>query len=127
MLSYLRKIMKSDKGFTLIELMVVVIILGILAAVAIPRFTGRTEQAKKNAAYADLKAISSALELYYFDEDAYPEDNGSGELPDVLVGEGYLQSIPKDPWENEYKYSRTAEDAYDLYSTGQDGSSELRL
>ncbi|NMA14813.1 MAG: type II secretion system major pseudopilin GspG [Clostridia bacterium] len=134
MLSYLRKIMKSDKGFTLIELMVVVIILGILAAVAIPRFTGRTEKAKENAAYADLKAISNALELYYFDEDAYPNDNGSGELPEVLVNEGYLQSIPEDPWGESYKYTRIENEGddnypYALYSHGSDGpgGSDIKL
>lgn len=121
MLTYIRKMLKNDKGFTLIELMVVVVILGILAAVAIPKFTGQSDKAKENRAKADLRTITNALELYYFDNDEYPDD-----IVDLTTGENYLKDEPKDPWEEKYTYDPDTDNkGYELYCDGPDGNIEL--
>lgn len=99
MLTYIRRLLKSDKGFTLIELMVVVIILGILAAVAIPKFVSKSDDAKLNRVYADLKTISNAVELYHFDQNHFPADTS------VLESSKYLKNKPSDPWNANGKYT----------------------
>ena len=113
---------KSKKGFTLVELMLVVIIIGTLVAMVMPRLAGRTEQAKRAAAKADIEAnISSALDLYEIDNGTYPENL------DVLLekkeGHGpYLKKSAIDPWGHPYKYVYPgAHGDYDLYSFGKDG------
>ena len=114
--------MHNKKAFTLVELMLVVIIIGTLVAMVMPRLAGRTEQAKRAAAKADSEAnISSALDLYEIDHGSYPDNL------DVLMqktdGKGpYLKKRAIDPWGNPYKYvfPGTRGD-YDLYSFGKDG------
>lgn len=126
MLTYIRKIMKNDKGFTLIELMVVVVILGVLAAVAIPQFAGKSDTAKENAAKADLKTITNALEMYYFDNEDYPDQTTLGNLSgiDSDLVPGYLKKLPVDPWGNQYQYQHTNNSgSYTLYSTNNGGTS----
>ena len=114
------------KGFTLVELMLVVIIIGILVAMVAPRLAGRSEQAKVAAARADIEAnIASALDLYEIDNGTYPE-----KLEDLLVKPTnaphwkgpYLKRRPVDPWGNPYvyKYPGTHGD-YDLMSYGRSG------
>jgi general secretion pathway protein G len=125
--------MKRDQnGFTLIELMLVVIIIGALTAMVMPRLAGRTEQAKVSAAQADVTAnIATALKLYELDNGRFPsgEDGGLQALftkPATATSWNgpYLEKKPLDPWGREYKYQspgshRTYD--YDLYSTGRDG------
>ena len=124
--------MKSEKGFTLIELMLVVIIIGALTAMVMPRLAGRTEQAKASAAQADISAnIATALKLYELDNGRFPtsEDGGLTALfskpPNASNWNGpYLEKKPVDPWGKEYQYKspgthRTYD--YDLYSVGHDG------
>jgi general secretion pathway protein G len=109
-------------GFTLVELMLVVIIIGTLVAMVMPRLAGRTEQAKRAAAMADIEAnISSALDLYEIDHGSYPDNL------DVLLEKKewkgpYLKKKAIDPWGHPYKYvSPGAHGDYDLYSFGKDG------
>ena len=125
--------MRTDrKGFTLIELMLVVIIIGALTAMVMPRLAGRTEQAKVGAAKADINAnIATGLKLYELDNGRYPssEDGGLGALLKKPSSSSswngpYLEKKPVDPWNHEYQYRspgshRTYD--YDLYSLGHDG------
>lgn len=93
MLTYIRKMLKNDKGFTLIELMVVVVILGILAAAAVPKFVNKKQDAIDSRVEADLQVLQNAVEMYYFDNGSYPTDDNF----DALVSDGYLKKLPKDP------------------------------
>jgi general secretion pathway protein G len=118
-------------GFTLIELMLVVIIIGALVAMVMPRLTGRSEQARVAAAKADVVAnIATALKLYELDTGSFP--TSAEGLNALLAKPGnvnnwngpYIERKPLDPWGREYKYvapgtHRTAD--YDLYSLGRDG------
>jgi general secretion pathway protein G len=121
--------MFNKKGFTLIELMLVVIILGILVAMVVPRLVGRGEQARRQAAEADIKSnIALALDLYELDNGTYPE-----KLEDLLKDPGesktpnwngpYLKRKPTDPWGREYNYTCPGQHSkdYDLFSYGADG------
>lgn len=111
------------RAFTLVELMIVVIILGTLVAMVMPRLAGRTEQAKRAAATADIEAnISSALDLYEIDNGAYP-DTLETLLEKKENGKGpYLKKRPIDPWGRPYVYKYPgAHEDYDLSSHGRDG------
>lgn len=123
---------KQLRGFTLIEIMVVIVILGVLAALVIPNIMGRPDEARVNAAKSDIKAISNALSLYKLDNYNYPStDQGLQALVSKPAGapeaknwnpEGYLKKLPKDGWGNEYQYiSPGAHGHFDLYSFGADG------
>lgn len=123
---------RRQAGFTLIEIMVVVVILGILAALVVPQVMSRPDQAKVTVAKGDIKAISAALDMYKLDNFAYP---GTQQGLEALVKkpsgnpqprnwnkDGYLKSLPVDPWGNPYQFlSPGAKGAFDLYSLGADG------
>lgn len=123
--------MKGKRAFTLIELLLVVIIIGALAAMIVPRFTGRGEEAKREIARADiLTNIPTALKLYELDNGDYPASSEG--LAALLSRPGsanrwkgpYLERKPLDPWDQEYKYKYPGEHRsfdYDLYSVGRDG------
>jgi general secretion pathway protein G len=129
------QIKKTDcRGFTLIELMVVIVILGILAGLIIPRIMGRPEEAKELKAKMQIESIETALKLYKLDNGAYPdteqglqalvEKPDTGTLPKKWRTGGYLEKgkVPKDPWGNDFIYlSPGAHGDYDLISYGADG------
>lgn len=125
----------QNKAFTLIELMLVITLIVILSAIAIPRLTGKTEQARVAAAKSEIEAtLSMALDLYELDAGAFPStDQGLKALiikpttsPEPIAWNGpYLKkkTAPKDPWKNDYIYEfpgKNNED-YDLSSAGPDG------
>jgi general secretion pathway protein G len=114
------------KAFTLVELMLVVIIIGVLVAMVMPRLAGRTEQARQAAAKADIEAnIGSALDLYEIDNGSYPENlDALIQKPQDAPGwKGpYLKKRPVDPWGNPYTYKYPgAHGDYDLSSHGKNG------
>ena len=129
---YIKK--KDCRGFTLIELMVVIVILGILAGLIIPRIMGRPEEAKQLKAKMQIESIETALKLYKLDNGVYPdteqglqalvEKPDTGTLPKKWRTGGYLEKgkVPKDPWGNDFVYlSPGAHGEYDLISYGADG------
>ena len=123
---------RRQTGFTLIEIMVVVIILGILAAVVVPKVMDRPDVARITKAKQDIRAIESALNLYKLDNYAYPstdqglealvhKPSGSPEPRNWKQG-GYLPRAPKDPWQREYQYlSPGVHGDVDIFSYGADG------
>lgn len=124
----------NNRGFSLIELMVVVIILGILAMYIGPKLMGRTEQAKVTQARVQMEALAVALKLYKLDNGIYPsteqgltaliEPPETGTIPKKWRKGGYLEKskVPPDPWGNEYIYiSPGVNDDYDIISYGADG------
>ncbi len=127
--------MKEQKGFTLIELMVVIIILGLLAGLVLPRILGREEEAKVSATKVQIKAFESALDAFKLDNGFYPDtDQGlqalikkpeSGRIPDKWREGGYLKParIPKDPWGKDYLYFSPGNEGreYEIISYGADG------
>ena len=124
--------MKKTTGFTLIEVMIVVVILGILAAVIAPRILDRPDQAKMAAAKSDIAVIMQQLKLYRLDNAAYPStDQGLGALtvkpttnplPANWKAGGYLERLPNDPWARPYQYLNPGlKGEIDVYSLGADG------
>ncbi|EQM66199.1 type II secretion system major pseudopilin GspG [Pseudomonas tohonis] len=124
---------RSQAGFTLIEIMVVVVILGVLAALVVPQIMSRPDQAKVTAARADINAIAMALDIYKLDNHGYP---GTQQGLEALVSkpngspparnwnpDGYLKRLPVDPWGNPYQFITPGSqgNAYDLFSFGADG------
>jgi general secretion pathway protein G len=124
---------QSMAGFTLIEIMVVIVILGVLGALVIPNIIGRTGAARVTAAKSDIRAIGNALNLYKLDNFSFPStDQGLQALVEKPTGlpepknwnvEGYLDKVPKDPWGNPYQYISPGQHGhYDLSTMGSDGA-----
>ena len=122
------------RGFTLIEIMVVMVILGILAGLIIPRIMGRPEEARRTKARIQIESIETALKLYKLDNGSYPtteqglqalvEPPSVGKLASAWREGGYLEKgrVPKDPWDNEYVYLCPGiHGDLDLVSYGSDG------
>ena len=120
------------RGFTLIEIMVVVVIIGLLSAMVVPAVIGQMERARVTKVKGDIQALETALTMYQIDNAKYPTtDQGLAALVQQPVDPsiknwrpgGYLEHISKDPWGNEYHYEfpGTHGKKYDLYSLGADG------
>lgn len=121
-----------SRGFTLIEIMVVMVILGLLVALVAPNIMGRGDEARVTTTRAQLRQISNALDLYRLDNSHYPStEQGLEALVEKPTGspeptnwnpEGYMNAIPTDSWGNDYQYVQPgSEGPYDLYSYGADG------
>jgi general secretion pathway protein G len=118
------------RGFTLIEILVVVVIIGILGAVIVPNLLGRPDQARITAAQSDLRSLANALDMYRLDNFHYPSsDQGLEALvtspsgfpePKNYNPDGYVKKIPVDPWGSPYVYERTSS-GFTLFSLGADG------
>jgi general secretion pathway protein G len=120
-------------GFTLIEVMVVLVIIGILMALVVPNVIGRPDEARIIVAKSDLRTISNALEMYKLDNFTYPSTQQGLEAlvkkpagqpePKHWKNDGYLKKLPVDPWGNPYQYLApgTHNNAFDLFSLGAGG------
>jgi general secretion pathway protein G len=125
------KMKKMQSGFTLIEIMVVVVILGILASIVVPKIMSRPDQARIVRAQQDITSIENALNLYRLDNGSYPTtDQGLRALVQQPSGArnwspgGYLKQVPIDPWNNQYQYvSPGSHSEIDIYSYGPEGVS----
>ena len=128
-----RRAARSAYGFTLIEIMVVVIIIGLLAAFIVPQIMGRVDDARVAKAKQDIQSLETALTMYRLDNSKYPtSEQGLAALvtqptdPSIKHWRpgGYLQRVSKDPWGNDYQYANpgTHGKEYDLFSMGADGA-----
>jgi len=121
----------STRGYTLLEIMVVVFILGLLATIVAPRIMGRTDEARVTAAIANMKSVEQALNLYRLDNGTYPTTEQGLEalvrkptippMPRGWRAEGYLTRLPDDPWGRPYVYLLVTPERYTLASLGADG------
>ncbi len=124
--------MRGPAGFTLLELMVVIVILGLLAALVVPKLIGRTEEAKRTQTRLQIKNIEQALQLFKLDNGFYPATEQGiealvsapeiGRIPKNYRKGGYLDRVPKDPWGNNYVYvSPGSQGDFEITSYGADG------
>ena len=131
----MQKTVLNNRGFTLIEIMVVIVILALLAALVGPKIMGRSDDAKIADAKVQIRNLESALKLYKLDNSVYPTTEqglqalvtkpASGQIPKNYKAEGYLENknVPKDPWGNDYVYLSPSEHGdYELCSFGADGA-----
>jgi general secretion pathway protein G len=121
------------RGFTLIEIMVVIVILGILAALVVPKLIGRVDESRVAAAKLDINNLKAALNMYKLDNQRYPTtDQGlqalvtkptTGPEPKGWRSGGYIEKLPNDPWKNPYQYISpgTHGTPFDIFSYGADG------
>ena len=135
MLIHIQNISRSravSRGFTLIEIMVVVVIMGILAALLVPKLMGRTDDARIIAAKQDIATVMQSLKLYKLDNQRYPTTEQGlsalstkpavGPPADGWKSGGYLDKVPKDPWGNPYQYlSPGINGEIDVFTLGADG------
>lgn len=120
---------RRERGFTLIEIMVVVVIIGLLAAIVAPNLIGNIDRAAVTRARADIRTIDNALNLYRLDNFRYPSSDEGLQALVVSPGEAsapnwkqYLRSVPSDPWNNDYLYASPGRQGdYEIYTFGADG------
>ncbi len=122
----------QQKGFTLIEIMVVIVILGILGSFVVPNIMGSQERANMQKAVSDINALETSLKMYKMDNYDYPSTEQGIEalvsqtdiepLPRRFPDEGYITRLPKDPWGNEYQLLNPGENGkIDVFTMGPDG------
>jgi len=123
------KKIRSQSGFTLIEIMVVVIIIGLLATLILPNVLGQQDRAFEIKAKADIRAISGQMSMYKLDNFAFPNTSEGIQAlvtnPGKSTWRGYLDNLPKDPWGNDYQYTQPGTNnttTYDIWSLGSDAA-----
>ncbi len=127
-----KRLTATSKGFTLLEVMVVIVILGILASIVAPNILGNKEQADQKKAVADIVALENALDLYRLDNSVFPTtDQGLEALvseptispqPRNYKQDGYIRRLPTDPWGNQYQYLSPGDKGrVDIFTLGADG------
>jgi len=133
MLKKAKLLSHSQSGFTLLEIMVVVVILGILATMVAPQILGRADDARITKAKSDIVSLEAALDLYQLDNYVYPNTSQGLESlatkptespePKNYKKGGYIKSLPQDPWGNDYLFLNPGVKggSYDLYTLGADG------
>jgi len=125
------RFLRQERGFTLVEIMVVVVILGILAAIVMPKLLGRPEEARITQVKTQIRGLEQALGMFKLDNGFYPStEQGlealvnkptSGRIPTRYAENAYLPKVPKDPWGSAYLYiAPGVHGEYDLYSYGPD-------
>lgn len=123
----------TQRGFTLIEIMIVIVIMGILASLIVPKIMGRPDEARIIAAKQDIASTLQALKLYKLDNQRYPTTEQGlqalvtkpavSPVPSNWKGSGYLEKLPKDPWGNPYQYLYPGiHSELDVFSLGADGA-----
>ncbi|WP_318516194.1 type II secretion system major pseudopilin GspG [Photobacterium leiognathi] len=123
---------QKQRGFTLLEVMVVIVILGVLASLVVPNLLGNKEKADQQKVVTDISALEQSLEMYKLDNSVYPTtDQGlealvskpsSSPEPRNYRDGGYIKRLPKDPWGYEYQYVMPGEHGpIDIFSLGADG------
>jgi general secretion pathway protein G len=123
---------RQQQGFTLLEIMVVIVILGILASIVVPNLMGNKNQADRQKAVTDIVALENALDMYTLDNGRYPTtEQGLDALltkpeaapePKNYKQNGYIKRLPEDPWQNAYQLvSPGVNGAVDIFSSGPDG------
>ncbi len=129
----MQKRVRGQRGFTLLEIMVVVVILGILAALVVPKIISRPDEARVIAAKQDIASLMQALKLYRLDNQRYPTTEQGLQalilkptttpIPLNWKAGGYVERLPKDPWGNPYQYlSPGVHGEIDVFSYGADGA-----
>lgn len=122
----------KEKGFTLLEVMVVIVILGVLASMVVPNLIGSQDRANMQKAVSDINALETSLSMYKLDNYDYPTteqgldaltvETDIEPLPRRFPEDGYIKRLPNDPWGNEYQLLYPGENSkYDIFSMGQDG------
>ena len=123
---------QRQRGFTLLEIMVVIVILGILASLVVPNLMGNKEQADRQKAVSDIVALENALDMYKLDNSRYPTTEQGLEAlvtkpqgepePRNYKSDGYIKRLPQDPWGNAYQLMSPGEHGkIDVFSPGLDG------
>jgi len=124
--------LKRQRGFTLLEIMVVIVILGILASIVVPNLMGNKDQADRQKAVTDIVALENALDMYKLDNVRYPSTEQGLEalvskpdgdpIPKNYKDGGYIKRLPDDPWQNPYQLLSPGEhSSVDVFSMGPDG------
>ncbi len=113
----------KQRGFTLLEIMVVLVIIGVLAAIVAPRFMERADEAKVEATRAQMESIAQALKLYRLQQNHYPSSSeGLNALVQGANGKRYMDKVPKDAWDNDFVYlAPGVHGDFDILSYGADG------
>ncbi|WP_054676172.1 type II secretion system major pseudopilin GspG [Parasalinivibrio latis] len=123
---------RKQQGFTLLEVMVVIVILGVLASLVVPNLLGNKEKADQQKAVTDISSLEQSLDMYKLDNAVYPTtDQGlealvskpsSSPEPRNYRSDGYIKRLPKDPWGNDYQFLNPGEHGnVDIFSLGADG------
>ena len=127
----LRRTQQKQHGFTLLEIMVVIVILGLLASFIVPNLMGNKDRADRQKAHSDLMAIENSLDMYRLDNGRYPtleqglkaliEKPTLSPIPTFYPDGGYLRALPQDPWGNDYKLASISKGRVKILSAGPDG------